>query len=189
MPSFINTTNSPLSINVTRRASGNQWWNQSGPSYEAFTPSHVANYGIVSSGAFSGADVYDWIDPTPSVPGQWFAWPSQSGLLQLSDMQWPNVATWEDQVTAGIAVTLNSGALSGQPMYLSSGGLDAIMIESGMNMRQAQCVIAASCAGQLSGAGTSGVWIQGAYASGITRIQALVNNSGDRVQVSLILPP
>ena len=71
---------------------------------------------------------------------------------------------------------------------LSNSGLDLVIIETGMHMRQAQSVIAASVGGQLSGAGTATFVFQGANASGTPRITATVDSSGNRSAITLSLP-
>lgn len=71
---------------------------------------------------------------------------------------------------------------------LSSGGLDAITIETGMNMRQSQSIALAALGGRLSGAGTLSVLIDGANASGTNRITGIVDQSGNRTAITLNLP-
>lgn len=102
-------------------------------------------------------------------------------------------------LSSGQSVLVSSGQLSGQNVtaitvsdksgyILANSGLDLIVVESGMQFRQAQAVIAAAAAGRLSGAGTTTVRIDGANASGVLRINAQVNASGDRTAVTLTLP-
>jgi len=100
---------------------------------------------------------------------------------------------------SGNLVGIYSGSLSGQQMtartvtdksgyILANSGLDLIAIESGMNLRQAQAIIAAAAGGQLSGAGTATIVIDGANASGVNRVSATVDGSGNRTAVTLNLP-
>lgn len=100
---------------------------------------------------------------------------------------------------SGNIVGVYSGNLSGQQVtartvtdksgyILSNSGLDLVNVETGMNFRQAQSVIAAAAGGQLSGAGTATINIDGANVSGTTRITANVNASGNRTAITLNLP-
>lgn len=70
---------------------------------------------------------------------------------------------------------------------LASNGLDAIVVEAGLNARQSLSVIAAAVAGTLSGAGTTSITIHG---GGVvtTRIVATVDSSGNRSAVTLSPP-
>lgn len=105
-------------------------------------------------------------------------------------------------VNAVATATLTSGQVflaSGTPVVaavvndksgytLHSSGLDTVIVETGMNARQALAAIAASVAGRLSGAGTAVVRIDGANVSGTNRIAAQVDSSGNRMSVILNLP-
>lgn len=100
-------------------------------------------------------------------------------------------------VASGVQASVFSGQIwlaSGHPAHdksgyiLSSGGLDQITVEVGMNFRQSQVVMAAALAGRLSGAGTTSILIDGAFASGTNRIDAVVTASGNRTAVVLTLP-
>jgi len=71
---------------------------------------------------------------------------------------------------------------------LQSDGLDQIVVETGINARQALAVIASALAGVLSGAGTTAVTIEAANNPGTTRITANVTLLGDRVTVVLTPP-
>jgi len=72
---------------------------------------------------------------------------------------------------------------------LSSSGLDAVVVETGLNARQSLSIIAAASAGVLSGAGTTSILISGA---GVVtqRISATVttNPAGNRTEVTLSPP-
>lgn len=70
---------------------------------------------------------------------------------------------------------------------LAAGGLDAIIIEQGINARQALSPILAATAGVISGASTGQISIRGGN-SATTRIQATTDDRGNRVSVTLNLP-
>jgi hypothetical protein len=71
---------------------------------------------------------------------------------------------------------------------LSSSGLDSVVIEAGVNARQALSPILAAAAGVLAGAGTTSITIAAANNANIHRIAANVDGTGNRSAVSLNLP-
>lgn len=71
---------------------------------------------------------------------------------------------------------------------LAATGLDAVVIETGMNARQAMSVIASAVAGILSGAGTTTVVIKAAQEGTTTRISATCDADGNRSAITLTLP-
>jgi len=75
----------------------------------------------------------------------------------------------------------------GGAVVLASNGLDPVMVEAGINARQALAPILAAAAGTLSGAGTGTVVIRGGNSSA-TRISATTDSSGNRSAVTLSLP-
>ena len=88
----------------------------------------------------------------------------------------------------------SSPAAVGSAMTLTSGERDSIAaalldlsngIETSLTPRQALKVIAAACAGVLSGAATTTVTIKAANNSGTTRITATVDSDGNRSGVTL----
>lgn len=102
-------------------------------------------------------------------------------------------------LASGQSTLVYSGQLSGQQVtartvtdksgyVLANSGLDLVMVESGMNLRQAMAVTTAAAGGQLSGAGTATITIDGANASGVNRVSAAVDASGNRTTVTLTLP-
>ncbi len=70
---------------------------------------------------------------------------------------------------------------------LAASGLDAIVAESGINLRQAISLILAAEAGKVSGAGTGTITIKGADTS-TTRILATVDTDGNRSAMTLTKP-
>ncbi len=88
----------------------------------------------------------------------------------------------------GAAGSITAGSVTDKAGYkVSSDGLDAITIESGVNARQAVSAILASSVGVLSGAASNRITIQGGNVS-TTRITATVDPSGNRPSVALSLP-
>ena len=95
-----------------------------------------------------------------------------------------NVTTILGQTgTTGVVVA--AGSKSGYA--LSSSGLDAVVVETGVNARQALSVIAAAGGGVLAGAGTGTITIKGANVA-TTRITATTDSSGNRSSITLSLP-
>ena len=70
---------------------------------------------------------------------------------------------------------------------LTPDGLDAILVEAGVNVRQAFSPILAASAGVLLGAGTGTIVIKGGNVA-LTRITASTDNAGNRTAVTLTLP-
>ncbi len=117
------------------------------------------------------------------LPGSISGVQVQSGAfatVPLSSISGVNIASGQSVITA-----INQDK-SGY--ILSNSGLDLVRVESGMNMRQAQSLIAAAAAGRTSGAGTSDFKIEGANASGVLRIDGTTDQSGNRSAVALTLP-
>jgi hypothetical protein len=84
-------------------------------------------------------------------------------------------------VTAPVAVSDKAG------FKLASDGLDAVVVETGINARQALSPILASAAGVLSGAETTTVTVKGGGVA-TTRVTATVDADGNRSSVTLNLP-
>jgi hypothetical protein len=90
----------------------------------------------------------------------------------------------DDTGTAGVVVA--AGSKTGYT--LAAAGLDSIVVETGVNARQALSVIAAATAGVVSGAETSTVVIKGANVA-TTRITASnLDLDGNRPTIVLTLP-
>ena len=83
---------------------------------------------------------------------------------------------------ANLIATDSSGRIIVQPS-----GLDAIAIESGVNLPQAISIIAAACAGESSGVNAGSPVYQAINNPATTRISATASN-GDRSSVTLTLP-
>jgi len=112
-------------------------------------------------------------DPLPTAPTA-SATATIFGLPPLDDS--PGTVTLLSRVSA-------SGVM------VSPAGLDAVAIESGINARQALAAILAANAGQLSGADTGSIIINGAGAGNTAaRITATTDASGNRQSVTLNLP-
>jgi hypothetical protein len=87
-------------------------------------------------------------------------------------------------VTAGVTVATNNDKTG---YRLAAAGLDAIVVETGVNARQALSPILAASAGVLLGAGTGTIVLKGGNVA-VTRISATVDNTGNRTAVTLSLP-
>jgi hypothetical protein len=78
----------------------------------------------------------------------------------------------------------NSG---GTPVVLSPNGLDAIVVETNINARQAMALSLAASAGALTGAGSGPITIKGGNVN-TTRIVATTDVNGNRTSVTLSPP-
>ncbi len=94
-------------------------------------------------------------------------------------------ADWEDG--GRLDLILDSAALK-TGYKLASDGLDSVVIETGMNARQAISIQTAAAAGVLSGAATTTVTIAAAGVPATNRITATVDADGNRSGVTLSLP-
>lgn len=70
---------------------------------------------------------------------------------------------------------------------LASDGVDLVVVEAGINLRQANALALAALAGKISGAAGTTVTIKGADNS-TTRILATVDSDGNRTSMTLTLP-
>ena len=105
--------------------------------------------------------------------------PAQAATA-LSTAQWTNTrAGYLDNLSGG-AVALASG------VALTAAGLDAVVVEIGLNARQALSIIAAACGGTSSGVNAGSPVYKGAGVA-TTRITATASN-GDRSSVTLAPP-
>jgi hypothetical protein len=129
------------------------------------------------------------IDPwSVSLPGSYAAGTAGAILGQNLDARISTRSTYAGGVVAGVAAPVTVGTVNDKVGYtLSTAGLDAIQVESGVNARQALSPILAASAGVVIGAGTGVVVIKGGNTS-TTRITATTDNAGNRSSVTLTLP-
>jgi hypothetical protein len=78
-------------------------------------------------------------------------------------------------------------AAVGSAMVLAANGLDQVIIETGINARQAMSANLAVSAGKISGAGTGTITVKGAGVS-VTRLTVSGDSAGNRTAVTLNLP-
>ena len=91
-------------------------------------------------------------------------------------------------VVAGVTAPVTVGQNNDKSGYaLSPAGLDSIVVESGINVRQALSPMLAAVAGSLAGAGTGSILIKAA-GNATTRITATTDNAGNRSSINLNLP-
>jgi len=104
-------------------------------------------------------------------------------MQEAADMTGVAAAVW-DEARAGHVAPGSFG--EGVPM--SADGMDEIVIEPGMNARQALAIIASAVAGQLSGANTNNVIVRAANDPSTIRLNATVDANGNRTVVILTIP-
>jgi hypothetical protein len=89
-----------------------------------------------------------------------------------------------DSATGGVTIITN---MDKNNYLLAPTGLDAVPVETNVNVRQALSPILAASAGVLSGAGTGTILIKGGNVTD-TRIKATTDKSGNRTAVTLTFP-
>jgi hypothetical protein len=102
---------------------------------------------------------------------------------QLSTIDTVVDSILDDTGTAGVVVA--AGSKTGYT--LAAAGLDSVVVETGVNARQALSPILAAAAGVVSGADTTSIVIKGGNVA-TTRIAATVDADGNRSAVTLTLP-
>lgn len=90
-------------------------------------------------------------------------------------------------VSAGAVTKIQNGLALASGVVLSATGLDSVVVESGLNARQALSLVGAALAGILSGAGTATITIKGAGVA-TTRIVATCDADGNRSALTLTPP-
>ena len=87
----------------------------------------------------------------------------------------------------GVTLAQLNASLASNIVTLAPNGLDQVVTETGLNIRQATSLMAAALAGVLTGAGTGTITIQGAGVAA-TRITATTDYNGNRSSVTLNIP-
>ncbi len=106
----------------------------------------------------------------------------------LLDVAVSTRSTYSGGPVASVVAPVTVGMNQDKTGYeLSAKGIDQILVEPGVNARQALSPILAAVAGTLSGAGTGSIVIKGGNV-GTTRILAATDSAGNRTSVSLVLP-
>lgn len=134
-----------------------------------------------AAGAFSS------ISPTVvERSGGWYAISLTTAHTDtLGDLVLRATGTGAD--AAGVIMQVVSYNPTTGSVRLASDGLDAVVVETGVNARQALSPILAAAAGALSGAGTGTITIKGGNVA-TTRIVASTDSSGNRTAVTLNIP-
>jgi hypothetical protein len=113
---------------------------------------------------------------------------ANSTRLAFLDAAISTRSTFDGGFVAGVTAPVTVGTNDDKSGYvLAPSGIDAVMVESSVNARQAIVAILASAAGAISGAGTGTITIKGGDSTD-NRIMATTDNAGNRSSVILILP-
>ncbi len=112
---------------------------------------------------------------------------SSIGALLKADINAPIGSIPTTPALAGSAPSWYTSPV-GASVVLSSAGLDSVVVETGMNARQALSVACSVLAGVLAGGGTTSITIAAAGHPATNRVTATVDSSGDRSAVTLNLP-
>lgn len=97
------------------------------------------------------------------------------------------IASGDDADAATIKTTIGVAGAGLTGVALAAAGLDAVVIETGVNARQALSPILAASAGVVLGMGTGTVTLKGGNVA-TTRISATTDSAGNRTSVTLTLP-
>jgi hypothetical protein len=164
----------------------------------AATVGGVAGKAIVDTQVLDSKRVGDLNDPGGvAQTGDAFAriGAAGAGLTALGDARLAHLdadvssrSTYAGGAVASVTAPVTVGTVSDKTGYsLAAAGLDAVMVEAGVNARQALSPILAAAAGVLSGAGSGTIIIKGGNVA-TTRITASTDASGNRSSVTLNLP-
>ena len=145
---------------------------------------HAGNDGTVIPGNSGGGG-----DPWASaLPGSYPAGTAGAILGGNLDVKVSSRSTFAGGAVAGVNSPVTVGTNNDKTGYvLAPAGLDAVQVESGVNVRQALSPILAASAGVLIGAGTGTIVIKGGNTA-LTRVTATTDNAGNRTAVVLSLP-
>jgi hypothetical protein len=144
---------------------------------------------------------YNTSSKVATIAGTWKTTPDSTTVYRIYFLTATTADSVLDELVADHTITGSAGKAFGyltgdayvqlaSGVVLASDGLDAIVIETGVNARQALSPILASACGVLSGApATSGgtIVIKNPAAS-VTRITTLVDGAGNRIATTLNLP-
>ena len=123
-----------------------------------------------------------------SLPGSYAAGTAGAILGTNLDARVSTRSTFAGGSVASVTAPVTVGTNNDKTGYaLASSGIDSIIIEVGINARQALSEILASAAGVIVGAGTGTVVTKGANTS-TTRMVASIDDAGNRSSISLSLP-
>ena len=149
----------------------------------------VALHGGDDAPTFATGSTASGGDPWAMVlPGSYPAGTAGAILGQNLDARVSSRSTFAGGVVAGVTAPVTVGTVTDKTGYaLAAAGLDAVVVEAGINARQALAPILAASAGVVAGAGTGVVIIKGGNSS-VTRITATTDNAGNRSSVTLSLP-
>ena len=136
-----------------------------------------------STGAGQGADPW-----ATTLPGSYAQGTAGSILGSYLDAKVSTRSTYAGGPVASVMTPVTVGTVNDKAGYsLAASGLDNIVVETGINVRQALSPILAAAAGSVSGAGTGTIIIRGGNVA-TTRITASTDNAGNRSSVTLSLP-
>jgi hypothetical protein len=134
----------------------------------------------------SGSSVVDpW---SVTLPGSYAAGSAGAIFGTNLDARISTRSTFAGGAVASVSAPVTVGTVNDKAGYsLAPSGIDPVVIEVGVNARQALSAILASDAGVTSGGGTGTVITKGANTS-TTRMVASVDGAGNRTSVTLSLP-
>jgi hypothetical protein len=138
---------------------------------------------VTVAGSTLAKDVWDYAATSASVAG------SLGFLVRDNlDAKVSTRSTFAGGAVSSVTNPVTVGVNQDKSGYsLSSAGLDLVMVESGINIRQAMAPILAASAGVIV-SGANGLFTIRGGNTAITRIQATADGTGNRANVILTLP-
>jgi hypothetical protein len=129
------------------------------------------------------------IDPwSITLPGTYAAGTAGNILGANLDAKVSSRSTFGGGAVASVTAPVTVGTVNDKAGYsLAASGLNQVVIESGIDARQALSAILSWAAGAIAGAGTGTLVVKGAN-TGATRIVETVDGAGNRSSVTLTLP-
>lgn len=166
--------------------------NGTGAAYSPATMTHDANGFYLA--ALATGDIpsigrfrLEFSDPATYLP-IWEDFSVLSGAVYDSLFGSAALSTYSGGAVASVTAAVTVGINGDKTGYiLASAGLDSIVIETGVNARQALSPILAASAGVLLGAGTGMIVVKGGNVT-TTRITATTDNAGNRTAITLAIP-
>jgi hypothetical protein len=181
-----------LTVYFLVRSSVGTIWN--GATLVTYVSANYSTYpvtGTEQGGSGSGSGFYQGNMPAVAA-GTWNVTAKQQvgGSPAQSDPTIGNgTLTWDGSFVPGAPANFSSLEIdSNGDVSLGLNGMDRVTVETGLNARQALSIIAASVAGELSGAGTNTIDIQAANNNATQRIGAGCDSLGNRNSVTLNIP-
>lgn len=165
----------------------------------------VKLYGGLGAGQTRTVTAYNGTTKVATVDRNWITNPDATSTYAVQAADNPDLdaslqvarVTLTDTLTTYTGNTVQTGDSFGRigaagagltAVALAAAGLDSVVVETGLNARQALSIATAAASGVLAGAATTSVTIAAAGVPATNRITATVDASGNRSAVTLAPP-